>query len=344
MARGKILRNRILSMLVSLALSFCLWLALSGQDTSTVDIVVPLELTNLPSDLVIKSEVPNSVTFQVSANTAQIRFLADRKPHLWINVSTAHEGSGNVVSVPLDSLDLPRGVQVRKATPAVIEFETARLSQKTVPVKPSIVGNANPAYRIHSMIISPDEVVVQGPIEQLEPISFISTTPINIEGLSANATIVVFPSPADLDPSLTVSADEITAQFKVEERTIAETFRRIPIEFDLKNDSVARENIDISPAVAGISVSWPASRSLPVNADDIKAIIYIDGDKLKSAGRLEVPVVVAPPAGVTITAINPVNVSLKYVARTPDRTGGFQPKTEAEAAKIRDGSSDRDVK
>ena len=325
MARGKILRNRILSMLVSLALSFCLWLALSGQDTTTIELTVPLELTNLPDDLVIKSEVPASVIFQVSANTAQLRFLADRKPYLWIDVSAAYEGPGNVVPIPLDSLDLPRGVQVRKAVPTVIEFETARLSQKTVPVKPSLIGQPNEAFLIKSMTISPQELVVQGPVERLADLDFISTTAINIEGLSANADIIVFPAPADLEPGLTVSVNEITASFKVEEKILQATFRNIPIEIDLKSESaVVRENLEISPATAEIAVYWPASRGKPVKAEDVRALASVDGEKLKNSGdRTEVSVVAVPPAGVSVSSINPGSTVIKYIRPVETKSGNF---------------------
>ncbi len=105
----RILSSKIFAILFSLVFAFFLWLMLAGQDTNALDLSVPLELSNLPSDLAIRSEVPTSVTFQVLANTAQSRFLADRKLHVWLNVGAAREG-GNVFPIDRDSLDLPRGV------------------------------------------------------------------------------------------------------------------------------------------------------------------------------------------------------------------------------------------
>lgn len=311
--RVSIFRNRILPMVVSLALSFFLWLALSGQDMSSVDLVVPLELANLPGDLVVKNDVPTSVTFQVLANTAQVRFLADRKPHLWINVSTAHEGPGNIFPVPTDTLDLPRGVQVRKAIPSVIEFETARLSQKLVAVKPNIVGEVDPDYRISSMVIEPDSVLVRGPRERLEEFQEIATSPVNIEGLNRDVAIVAIPAVGELDPNLTITPMEIKVQFRVEEKTLSANLADIPIDFQVQGaESLSPDQVKIVPHRAKITVSWPASRKDGPVKEDFRVRVNIDAAKLREAGKLELPVVVTPPSGVTVTSITPVNATVSY--------------------------------
>ena len=307
--RVKVLRNKILSIVVSLILSFFLWLALAGQDTSITDLAVPLELANLPGDLVIKTAVPTSVSFQVLTNTAQGRFLADRKLHVWLNVASAREGLNSFPVAP-DSLELPRGVSVRKVSPQVIEFEAVKTTDKVVPLKATVVGRPNPAYLVRSMILEPDEVTLKAPQELLETIDSIPTSDIVIDGLTEDTVFTVSPVSEIPSPALEITPREIKVIFNVEERRLEETFAGLPIEIDLKSGLTDDPYLEISPTEAEISVSWPASRSRSVRAEDLKVRVFVDDDKLRLEGILTPPVVAVAPSGVTVTAIKPVNVTV----------------------------------
>ncbi|UQZ90103.1 hypothetical protein C4J81_13185 [Deltaproteobacteria bacterium Smac51] len=307
---AKNLRNNILSIVVSLGLSFCLWMALSGQDMSAVDITVPLELANLPSDLVIKSDVPTSVTFQVLANTAQVRFLADRKPHLWVNVSSAREGN-NIFPIQTDSLDLPRGVQVRKSSPSLIEFEAARVTSKIVPIRPVVRGHPDPAYELASVIIEPDTAMVQGPQELMDEIEYISTIPIDIDGINNDANLVVRPALIDLDPALMVTPAEIRVFVNLDERMAEKTFTEMPIAIEVSGSNLPNSAIVMEPSMATISVAWPVSARLGLEASAIKVRVQVDGRRLaEEGGEMELPVLVTPPTNVKVTSIEPVNVKI----------------------------------
>lgn len=304
---GRALHNKILSILVSLLLSFFLWLALAGQDTSTTELSVPLELTNLPRDLAIRSEVPSAINFQVLANTAQLRFLADRKLHVWINTASAREGY-NAFSVETDSLDLPRGVQVRRITPPVIEFETVRTTDKTVPLRPDASGAVHKDYRVRALILEPDEVTIQGPEEILAEIESLSTTPIQLTDLQKDMSLTVTPLLSDLPAGIIVTPREIKATITLEERRLEETFTDLPIEAANRNGRIS--NLKLTPDKAEVSVSWPSSRPRAVTASDIKIQVTVDEDELGQNGNLTLPLVAVAPNGVAVTGIKPGSVNV----------------------------------
>jgi len=332
---GKFWRNRLnkaLSMLVSLILAFFLWLALAGQDTSTVDLTVPLELTNLPGDLAIKSEVPGSVTVQVQANTAQGRFLADRKLHLWLDVAAAKEGS-NTFQITDNSLDLPRGVQLRKITPSMIEFEAVKLANKVVPVKAAVTGRVNMAYRLKSLVIAPTHVLLRGPEGIIAGIEEIHTAPIVLDGITQSQTLSVNLSVSDLGAGLEVSPREVTAGIGVEDVMEERTYSDLPIEVDRKSGGLGGSQIAVSPEKVSVSMSWPAIRMNPVTAGDIKARVYVDDDKLRREGALVLQIVVVPPEGVTVTAISPPNATVTHIppkapAESAEPAGRTEPDAE----------------
>lgn len=331
--RGKFWRNRlnrVLSMLVSLALAFFLWLALAGQDTSTVDLTVPLELSNLPGDLAIKTEVPGSVTIQVQANTAQGRFLADRKLQLRLDVGLAKEG-GNSFQITDESLDLPRGVQLRKITPSMIEFEAVKMANKAVPIKAVITGRVNVAYQLKSLVIEPNHVLLRGPQDTIGAIEEINTVPIVIDGLTQSQTLSVNLATSELGPGLEVSPKEIRALIKVDELMEERTFPDLPIEIDRKSGALNGSQVTVSPKKVSVAVAWPAIRMNTVAAGDIKIKVYVDDEKLRKEGALTLPIVVVPPDGTTVTAINPPNATVTYVP-PPNTEGTAAPGTQPGAA------------
>ena len=306
---GRALHNKILSIVVSLLLSFFLWLALAGQDTSSTELTVPLELSNLPSDLVIRTEVPNSINFQVLANTAQLRFLADRKLHVWINASSAREGF-NAFPVDVDSLDLPRGVQVRRVTPPVIEFEAVKTTNKVVPLRPDTTGTVRQDHRVRAIVLEPDEVTIQGPQEILADIDGLSTTPIHLEGLTRDTSMTVTPLLSDLPAGLIVTPREIRATITLEERRLEETFSSLPIEANAKGGGRIN-NLKMVPDKAEVSITWPASRPQAITAADIKIQVTIDPEDLAKNTSLSLPLVVVAPPGVAVTGITPGSITVQ---------------------------------
>ncbi len=311
---SKQLRNRILSIIVSLALSFCLWVAISGQDMSTVDITVPLSLAELPHDLMVSGdEIPASVTFVVRANAAQVRFLTDRKPQLRLNVSTAREGH-NVFAIPTTSLDLPRGVQVSRSNPAFIEFDATRLQSKVAPIRPVVSGQPDPAYDLASVVVEPDAVTVQGPQELIDAVEYIATVPIDVEGISRDANLVTLPALVDLDPALVVTPDELRVYVNLEERLAEKTFTDLPILMDGARAGFAPATLVMEPNKAAVTVSWAVSARLGLEAEALDVMVRVDTARLVEAGgQMELPVLVTPPVGVKVISIDPPNVVVRML-------------------------------
>lgn len=314
MARGRVSGNKVFSLLVSMTLSFCLWLVLAGQNTSLIDLTVPLQLVNLPEDLAVMGEVPNTVTLQVAVNTAQSRFLADRKLSLPLDVASAHEGPGNIFPVPFNALELPRGVQVREVTPSLIEFSTMRLAQKTVPVQPVILGRLNEYYRIKSQSLTPPEITIRGPEKLVEEIQSIATTPINIEGLDSNFRATVLPSLGDRERSLKLSVKEIKIEIIVEEKMRRSSFAKIPISLDFKFNELTEVDIRLSSRQLRVSVAWPLSLDREINADELTALVAVNERALEREGALDLPVAVFAPEGVSVTAVEPSQVTVSWPA------------------------------
>jgi hypothetical protein len=309
-----------------MALAFSLWAVLAGQDMNAVDMTVPLELAGLPDDLVVRGEAPASVTFQVLANAAQIRFLSDRKPHLRLNVALAREGE-NVFPVPADALALPRGVKVTRSNPSVIEFTAVRVAQKTVPIRLVVQGSPDPPLELASVLIEPTMAMVKGPRELLDRINDIATTPIEVAGLTGDANLTALPALIDLDPAVSVEPDLIRVYVNLEERSMRKTFAKIPISVEVSDAEDSGEPpLAAQPAAADVTVAWPVSMGPAPKAGAVRARVRVDRHRLaEKGGLMELPVLVDLPAGGRVIAIDPVTVKVRARPRAGNQDGQAPP-------------------
>ncbi|MCL2029463.1 MAG: CdaR family protein [Deltaproteobacteria bacterium] len=304
------MRGKIYTFTASVALAFCLWLSLAGQDATVVDFTVPLYLHSLPGHLLIKGEVPKVVTLRLWANAAQMRFLSDQKVSLSLDLSRAQEGH-NTFPVLLAPLNLPRGVEVSEVNPGVIEFDALLQSSKRLPVTPVVIGLPASGYRLDSLILEPAVVTVQGPVEVLAQMDHLETTPLDVDGLTQDAVFTVGAALPAEGGVFMVEAMEIQATVKVSEILTQAVFSDIPVQIEARKGEPA--SFIAQPARVSVTVSWASSRKQPIKAGDIRAQVSVDVEQLKTEGHITLPVVVVPPAGATVMTINPVTVSVSYV-------------------------------
>jgi len=309
------MQGRISSLAISMVLAFFLWLNLAGQDNSLIDLTVGLQLHSLPENLLIKGEAPKEVTLRVLANAAQVRFLSDRKLSLPLDLSLAREGH-NTFPVLLDSLPLPRGVEVSGVDPETIEFEAIYIFKKEVPVKPFVVGLPDPAFRLEGLVLEPAVMTVQGSPEILDRLDNLTTTPLAVEGLTEDTVFAVNAVlPHEWDVAI-VGSKEITVTAKISEISTQAVFSDIPVEIEIRGregPQGGRAHFVAQPARVSVTVSWPSSRGRPVSAGEIRAVAGVDGEQLKAEGWVTVPVVAVPPAGASVAAIQPATVNVAHV-------------------------------
>ncbi|MGL4208867.1 MAG: CdaR family protein [Candidatus Adiutrix sp.] len=307
MVKAREIRNHILFILVSLGLSFFLWLSLSGQNTSTEEIIVPVALINLPTEMLITSEIPPSVTIQVQANPAQVRFLSDRKPNLLVNVASTQEGH-NAFPVLNEHFDLPRGVQVRRSYPAVIEFDAVQLHSKTVPVKAVITGTPAAGYLVKSIEAEPLEVLVQAAMAELDKVESAATAPIDISGRTQAFNTTAILSMPSLGPRFIFTPGEARVYINIEERRVSRTFENVPITINSADPTALVSAFKITPQTVKVAIDWPISSPANPLAADIQAHVNIRprGTTSDSAQIIEVPIIVSSPPSTTVISISPV--------------------------------------
>lgn len=180
--------------LASVLAAFLLWYVLSAQRTREISVRgvrAQLTLVNIPSNLVLVSGVPDTVSVQLRGPLS--RALDPRAPlEVLLDVSNARPGTG---SYPINAADipLPPEVEVVSVEPAAISLVLERRQTLNVALRPTIEGTPAPGFVLASLRVVPEQVAIQGPESRLDGVDFVETTPVSVEGATSPVTAMVQP-------------------------------------------------------------------------------------------------------------------------------------------------------
>jgi YbbR domain-containing protein len=187
--------------LISVLAAFLLWYGLAaerGRNISVRGVRAQLTLVNIPSDLVLVSGVPDSVSVQLRGQLS--RFIDPRAPlEVFLDLSSATPGTS---SYPINATDvpLPAEVEVVSIEPAAIELEFERRQTSVVAVRPVLEGIPARGYELGSVRTTPLQIPIQGPETRLADLEVVDTTPVAVEG--ATGPIEALVQPVLTDPAL----------------------------------------------------------------------------------------------------------------------------------------------
>ncbi|MDR1546640.1 MAG: hypothetical protein LBU12_08045 [Deltaproteobacteria bacterium] len=323
----KFLRTKLPIFALSLLLSFCFWLNVSGQDTSVHDIEAALVPVNEPKVRLALDDIPETVTVRITANTAQFRLIENRRHVVRLDVSEAVAGSN---TIPLDGdkivPPLPRGASA-KLVPEAISFEAYGYATVELPVRVPYQGLLREYLQASGQTVlevTPATALVSGPTNRLENLMELTTKAVDLRSFANPETTLTIP------PQLTGPARELTVsptEFKV--RALA-TVKRKPAVFRVPvRLKGARPDIPatLSPEAVTVSVSWPLNVPDPPEGSDggLKAVADVDLGTLERRRNVRVVIEVETPVGVELLSVRPASVTANW--RQPPESA-TQPPTQ----------------
>jgi YbbR domain-containing protein len=180
--------------LVALAVAFSLWYAVAGQRRERISerqVVVPLTLANVPPNLIITNDVPESVSLRLRG--ALSRALADSKSlEVVLDLSGARPGT-RTYPIKESQIRLPQDVSVVSIDPPEITLTMERTQTAQVPVEPAIEGEPAPGFVVAGVRTVPPRLSVQGPATLVEKLEKVATTPVRIDGATQPVETAVQP-------------------------------------------------------------------------------------------------------------------------------------------------------
>jgi len=180
--------------LAALLIAFGLWYAVAGQRREKISerqAVVPLTLSNVPRDLVITNDVPESVSLRLRG--ALSHELTPSHPlEVVLDLSDAKPGT-RTYPIKESQITLPPDVSVVGIDPTEITLRIERLQTKVVSIRPVTEGSPAPGFLLGKVRTVPPVLTVQGPASLLEKLKVVETTPVSLDGATAPVEAVVQP-------------------------------------------------------------------------------------------------------------------------------------------------------
>jgi len=178
--------KNLLLKLIALFFAIVLWINLSpfrSRNTLEVNYVLPLQLKNIPEDMVTVGKIENHIGVRLKGTQGLINDIDPSKLSVTLDLSKAKEGVTFYKLNADNIVNLPPGVDVVRIDPNVVKITMAKLVKKEIDLKVLLKGKPAPGYIVKSVSIDPPRILIQGPRNAMGSIEKIKKIPINIEGL-----------------------------------------------------------------------------------------------------------------------------------------------------------------
>lgn len=171
--------------------SFSFWLLQMLNDDYETEFAVPLRLKNVPSDVVLTSELPSELRIGVKdRGTVLTNYMLGQTFYPITLDFQEYARKGNNVRIPVSTLLKKISGQLNQTTklltikPDTLEFIYTKGKAKKVPVRLQGKIALDRQYYISDIIYSPDSVMVYAPQPILDTIRAAYTQPVNFEQIS----------------------------------------------------------------------------------------------------------------------------------------------------------------
>lgn len=188
--------KEFLIFLIFFLISSVFWISQSLSETFDVELQIPLRLSDIPSDVVITSELPPYVTLSVrDKGTSLVRYIYDSEPvkldFSYVDYDIG-EKSGKVV-LPMNDVVKKFQSQLLSSTvivslrPDTLEYYFNTGMRKRVPVRISGKIETSKEYYLKEITLSPDSVEVLAPNAILDTLTEVFTYPTYLTNLCEDA-------------------------------------------------------------------------------------------------------------------------------------------------------------
>jgi hypothetical protein len=267
--------------LLSLCLAGVLWYFVGGEDIVNKNVMVPVEIINLPRDLVISNQYKKEIEVSVSGPRSLVLGMGGHGVTRQVDLAEAIPGT-MVIDNSNDVIKVPRGVQVLGIQPKSVILSLDKMVQRKFAVIPVPVGMLAPDFILKEIRMEPDSISITGPQTVLSQFDVLKTREIDISGLRGPIQLQV---PLELDPVIVdlIGATTITADLDIVVETIQKKIPSLTVEV-MRNGVLQR----VTPATVSITVALP--KPLLRQKVDLESLFKVTAIDEQENGQMKVQV------------------------------------------------------
>jgi YbbR domain-containing protein len=300
-------KNWVLKFL-SLLFALFLWYFVVGEDKVDMNVTIPVEIVNLPRDLVISNQFKKQLEVTISGQRSLIRGMTEQHISRSIDLSNAIPGTIVKQNQP-DSIKLPRGLSILRIQPPTVTLLLDRLIQKELTIKPVLVGKVHKDFMLGSVVPDPPTLEISGPQAILGTATILNTNPVNINGLEQSSVKQV---PLDLQTEIADLIGEpiVAVRINVVELKKEVKLTDIPVEFDPEGGNESETIYLTKPPTVTITTEVP--QRIIHKSNNLKSLFKarINPETLKPGSR-KLKVLINGPPQAKILTVSPDTVTLE---------------------------------
>jgi YbbR domain-containing protein len=171
--------------ILAVVLAIFIWYFVVGEERAEVGFSVPLELINIPRELIVVNNLTQGIEIRVNGPRSLVRDLATKS--LTKSLDLAHARPGTIIfPITSEGIPLPRGVKVTRINPTQVVVALQKLMSKKVNVKTRLIGKPALGFEVESAQVNNEQVEIAGPQDVVENLETLYTKPIDIHGLKSD--------------------------------------------------------------------------------------------------------------------------------------------------------------
>lgn len=235
---------------ISLWLAVVLWFFVGGEDSIEKTVRVPVEIINLPRDLVISNQFKKEIEVSVTGPRSIILSMDEQEIARRVDLSSATPGT-IVIENDTAHITVPRSVSVQRVQPASVILSIDKLVQKHFPVVPNTVGSVASGFEVKMIRMTPDFITITGPATILDKLTELQSRFISIDGLERSVQLQI---PLELAPGIVdlIGETSVTADVEIGPVSVTKTVSNVPVQAVLDGVSIS-----VVPKTIAVTAKFP---------------------------------------------------------------------------------------
>ncbi len=290
---------------VALTMATLLWLTVAGEHVVERIIRVPVEFRNIPTQLEVVGDPPDTVDVRLRGSSTLLSRLEPGEVVAVLDLTGARSGS-RLFHIRNEEVRSPFGVEVTQVVPGTIGLELERSARRVVPVVAPVEGEPAPGFIVGPVTSDPATVEVSGPESRVKKLAEATTEPVSVVGARDNVRDVVTVGVMDAAVRL-VEPQSATVMVAVLPAPVEREFGGVPVRARNLGHAL---RVQILPETVRVSVRGRRDAVASLKADAIDVFVDLDG---LGAGRYNLRVQFDPsqPFGVNLVVPETVDVTIR---------------------------------
>ena len=170
---------------VAVFLALVVWFVVSAPRRESISertLPVPLSIVGMPSQLMITTQVPDTVNVRLRGRLSVVRSLSSQNLGVTIDMRNWAQPGDASITIRSQAIITPEGVEVVSVEPNKVSFRLEQVRQRVVNIRPFLVGDPPKGYTVGDPTVTPDQALVSGPLSQIRNMTDIATERIIMTG------------------------------------------------------------------------------------------------------------------------------------------------------------------